>query len=355
MSFLFENFHLDFILQYLPQNSFFQNKIVEFFILVLFWILVSRIFQIIVERIIVKITVKTKTDLDDKILKAVDKPLFFILASLGFLIGLEYINASKNFVMLVYTLIIIALGLAALRIINLLVSELFNKTSLKTDKEDPLISLLTKMISVAGWIILGLFILTIWGVQIGPFLAGVGVAGLAISFALQKSLEDIFGGIALTLDKNFKIGDPIQLDDGTSGKVKDIGLRSTKILNWDGETVIVPNSKLASMKFTNFKLPTPQVRGKISFGVAYGSNVEKVKKIALKVAESHEKVLEEPSPFIIFDKMNDSSIDFTLYFYVKTVDDRFSTTHDLIQKLYLELGKNGIEIPFPTRTVYLKK
>ncbi len=352
---MFENLHLDFILQYLPQNSFFQNKFVEFFVLVLFWILVSRIFQIIVEKIIVKITVKTKTDLDDKILNAIDKPLFFILAMFGFLIGLEYINASKNFVLIIYTLIIIALGLAVLRVINLLVSELFSKTSLKKDKEDPLISLLTKMISVAGWIILGLFILTIWGVQIGPFLAGVGVAGLAVSFALQKSLEDIFGGIALTLDKNFKIGDPIELDDGTSGKVKDIGLRSTKILNWDGETVIVPNSKLAGMKFTNFKLPTPQVRGKIPFGVAYGSDVEKVKKIALKVAKSHEKVLEDPEPFIIFDKMNDSSIDFTLYFYVKTVDDRFSTTHELIQKLYLELGKNGIEIPYPTRTVYLKK
>lgn len=348
------NLKLDFILQYLPNTPFFNNKFVEFVILVLFWIIVSRILQLIIEKIVVKITVRTKTDLDDKILKAIDKPLFFILSILGILIGLDYLNA-KDFYLFFLTLIIIAAGVAVLRVINLVISELITKTSLKKDKEDPLISLITKMISVTGWIILGLFILTIWGVQIGPFLAGVGVAGLAVSFALQKSLEDIFGGIALTLDKNFKINDPIQLDDGTSGKIKDIGLRSTKILNWDGETVIVPNSKLASMKFTNFKLPTPQVRGKIPFGVAYGSDVEKVKKIALNIAKKHEKVLDDPEPFIIFDKMNDSSIDFTLYFYVKTVDDRFSTTHELIQQLYSELQKNNIEIPFPTRTVYLKK
>ncbi len=348
------NLKLDFILQYLPNTPFFNNKFVEFVILVLFWIIVSRILQLIIEKIVVKITVRTKTDLDDKILKAIDKPLFFILSILGILIGLDYLNA-KDFYLFFLTLIIIAAGVAVLRVINLIISELITKTYLKKDKEDPLISLITKMISVTGWIILGLFILTIWGVQIGPFLAGVGVAGLAVSFALQKSLEDIFGGIALTLDKNFKINDPIQLDDGTSGKIKDIGLRSTKILNWDGETVIVPNSKLASMKFTNFKLPTPQVRGKIPFGVAYGSDVEKVKKIALNIAKKHEKVLDDPEPFIIFDKMNDSSIDFTLYFYVKTVDDRFSTTHELIQQLYSELQKNNIEIPFPTRTVYLKK
>ncbi len=352
---MFENLNLDFVLNYLPKNSFFQNVYVEALILVLFWIFISRIVQLISEKIVVKLTVKTKTDLDDKILASVDKPIFIILSILGFLLGLEYVKAPKFLTLLSYTLIIIFLGIAVLRIVNILISELISKTSLKKDKEDPLVSLLTKIVSVAGWIVLGLFILTVWGVQIGPFLAGVGVAGLAVSFALQKSLEDIFGGIALTLDKNFKIGDPIQLDDGTSGKVKDIGLRSTKILNWDGETVIVPNSKLAGMKFTNFKLPTPQVRGKISFGVAYGSNIEKVKEIALKIVEKHEKVLEEPSPFIIFDKMNDSSIDFTLYFYVKTVDDRFSTTHELIQQLYLELEKNKIEIPYPTRTIHLKK
>jgi len=351
---------LSFIIDRLPQNIITQSPYFRAAVIVLAWIIISRIVQLIVERVLLKIATKTKTDIDDKILKAIDKPVYFAVVMIGIAQGFHYLSWPNAMELSAYTLMIAGFGLAGIRVLNILLTSVIQKKiiedeSIPTTADDALIPLLTQIISVVSWILLVLFSLTIWGVQIGPFLAGLGIAGLAISFALQKSLQDVFGGIALTLDKNFKLGDIIQLDDGTAGKIQDIGLRSTKILNWNNETVIIPNGLLASSKFTNYKLPQNDVRGLIDFGVAYGSDPREVETLALRVANSHEKVLKTPEAFVRFQAMADFSLNFTLYFYVDNVDDRFIVKHELLNSLYEELNRKKINIPFPTRTIYMKK
>ncbi len=339
------------------QPGFLQNAWVEAGFTLILWIALSRLLQLLAEGIIRRLTRRTKTVLDDKLLAALDKPVFFILILLGFLQAGEILGFPRWYDALILTLITIFAGIGALRSVNIILNELvFNRVATQlVGPEQAVLPLINKFISAFGWIMLGLFILTLWGVQIGPFLAGLGVAGLAVSFALQKSLEDIFAGISLTLDRNFKIGDVIKLPDGTAGKILDIGLRSTKLLNWDNEMVIIPNSSLAQATFINFEQPTGLVRGTVNFGVAYGSDPDRVEALVLDVARKDEAVLDDPAPSVVFLNMGDFSLDFQLRFYVKTPGERFDTAVRLRKAIYKRFQEEGIDIPFPTHTVYVKR
>ena len=194
-----------------------------------------------------------------------------------------------------------------------------------------------------------------WGIQIGPLLAGLGIAGLAVALALQPTLANIFSGIAMILDKTIRIGDLIYLENNTRGKVVKIGLRSTKLRTADNELIIVPNSDLANSKIQNVALPEPKSRAVIPFGVAYGSDIEKVKKIVLKEIKSVKHFVNEPEPNVVFLKMGDSALSFEAYFHVDSFENRLYAIDEANTKIYNALRKSNIEIPFPQMDVHLKK
>ena len=180
-------------------------------------------------------------------------------------------------------------------------------------------------------------------------------AGLAIGFAVQDSLSNIFGGISLLLDKAVKVGDFVQLDSGESGEVIDVGLRSTKVKNWDNEVMIIPNGSLANSKFVNWKLPDLRARVVVPFGVEYGSDVKKVKKVVMDVIKKHKVILKDPEPAVRFLEMGDSSLKFSAFVWVDNISDKYGTKMILVEEIYDALNKNKIGIPFPTRTIYMKK
>ena len=159
----------------------------------------------------------------------------------------------------------------------------------------------------------------------------------------------------IILDKTVRIGDLVYLEDGTKGKILHIGFRSTKIQTFDNELVIVPNSKLADGNVQNIALPEPKVRVVIPFGVAYGSDVEKVKKTVLKEIKKVNGLLDDPEPHAKFLEMADSSLNFKVYFYIKTFEERLSAVDQANTLIYNALNKAGFEIPFPQLDVNLKK
>jgi MscS family membrane protein len=175
---------------------------------------------------------------------------------------------------------------------------------------------------------------------------------------LQNTLGNVFGGIALIIDKSIKVGDVVKLDDNTMGTVMDIGLRSTRIKNFDNEMVIVPNGDLASKKIQNFAPPDPSGRVVVPFSVAYGSDPDKVKKAVLKNVKKLPGVkLDDPEkmPFVWFLEMGDSSLKCKLYFHVMDYKTRFTALDAANTMVYNELKKAKIKIPFPQMDVHLKK
>jgi MscS family membrane protein len=174
----------------------------------------------------------------------------------------------------------------------------------------------------------------------------IGIAGIIAGFAVKDSLENIFGGVSLILDKTLKVGDRVELSDGTSGIVIDMSLRSTRIRVWDNESVIVPNGSLANSKIQNIGLLHSSVRCVVSFSVAYGADIDKVKKIVLKEIKGIKEVLKEPSPSVVFLDFGDIDLKLNANFWVDSPPKRYSTKLLVRELIYKALKKNKIKMGY---------
>ena len=320
-----------------------------------------KVLGFILQKVIPLFTSKTKTDLDDEILRRASKRITLIglFVGLRFAIGefniIESVEATLEGVFL--TLIIIVSAVLIYYILDAVIvigfTEFGKKSKVKINES--LVQFFHSIVKIIVYVAAFLIILQSWGVEIGPLLAGLGVAGLAIAFALQSTLSNVFGGISMLLDKSIQVGDVVKLDADTGGKILRINLRSTKVLTFDNELIIVPNAKLAEGNIQNIALPEPTARVVIPFSVAYGTNIDKVKKIVLAELKKIEHFIEDPEPSVKFLVMNDSSLDFKAYFYADSYKNKLGAIDEANTRIYNALNKNNIEIPFPQMDVNLKK
>lgn len=215
---------------------------------------------------------------------------------------------------------------------------------------------LSKVIILAiGFLIL----LSNLGISIAPLLTALGVGGLAVALALQDTLANFFAGVHLLIEKPIRIGDFIRLETGEEGYVVDISWRTTRIKMLSNNILIVPNSKLSQSRLINYCLPEKKVSATIRISVSCKSNPEKVERIlvdeAMKAAEEIPELLKDPKPTARFiPGFMDSSFDFTLGFEVREFSDQFFVQHELRKRIFKRFNEEGIEIPFPTRTIYMK-
>ena len=201
-----------------------------------------------------------------------------------------------------------------------------------------------------------LIILDTIGVSITPLLASLGVGSVAVALALQDTLSNFFGGIYLLVDRPIRIGDFVQVDD-IDGYVDKIGWRSTRIKQLANNTIVVPNSKIASARLKNFDLPESEGSLVIQVGVSYSCNLEHVERVTIEVAR---KVLRtvpggvsQFDPFIRYHTFGDSSIGFSVILRVQTYVDNFLLKHEFIKALHAAYNEEKIEIPFPQRVVHM--
>ena len=324
-------------------------------------LIILRIIASILERVFLKLVKKTETDLDDILIEKSSKPITFILffISLRFALNELAINESYlNYIHpFIYSIIGIIIAYLAYVIIDVVVFRAWTKVSKKVglDTGESLANLIQGLLKFLLIILALLYVLDLWGVEITPLLAGLGIAGLAIALALQPVLANIFSGVSMIMDKSIRVGDLVYLDADTKGKIAKIGLRSTKIKTFDNELIIVPNTKLAESNIQNVALPGPKTRVIVPFGVAYGSDVEKVKKIVMKEIKSIAGFTNDPEPIIRFLEMGDSALKFNAYFYVESYENRADAISEANTKIYNTLNKNKIEIPFPQTDVHVKK
>jgi len=328
------------------------------------FVILGQLFLWITKNVVLYATRKTKTELDDLIVEAAQGPLLWLITLFGLKVTLNilgsefiFIDTLNNFV---NTAIYITVIILFSRIINVIINVWGHSFAAKTKSQadDTIIILLHKAISVTIWVLGALYILSTWGIQITPLLASLGVAGIAIAFALQETLSNIFGGISVILDKNLYVGEVIDVggDGLRKGTVMDIGMRSTKIKTFDNEEMIIPNSQVANSVLINAAEPSKSVRVVIPFGVAYGSDPDKVKKLVRAALEKYvPDMLKDPEPHIKFLEMGDSSLNFKAYFYIGDYRKKLGNIDLANTVIYKILNKNKIEIPFPQMDVHMKK
>ena len=151
-----------------------------------------------------------------------------------------------------------------------------------------------------------------------------------------------------------RINDLVKLEGGEVGRIAEVGLRSTKILTLENEMMIVPNSQLSNTRIINYAKPNNILRIDVPIAVAYGSDPNEVMKTIPAGLTKLKLVLPEPKPMVRFVSMGDFSLDFELLFYIEDYKDRFTAKTEVLKKVYKNLNKAGIEIPFPTRTLYME-
>ncbi|MBL8026346.1 MAG: mechanosensitive ion channel family protein [Fibrobacteres bacterium] len=223
-------------------------------------------------------------------------------------------------------------------------------------KAVPSVSILGHVVSVLVYGLGLLMILQSLGVSITPVLTALGVGGLAVALALQPTLSNFFAGISIILSKQIHVGDYMRLGEGTiEGHVTDITWRNTTIKTLANNLVVVPNSILAGSMFTNYTKPEQEVAVKVDVSVAYNSDLEKVEKIAhataKKVLADCEAGVTAFEPVIRFHTFGQSSVDFTVVLRARDVTDQLTIKHQMIKDLLVNFRKEGVEIPYPIRTV----
>jgi small-conductance mechanosensitive channel len=198
------------------------------------------------------------------------------------------------------------------------------------------------------------------GISITPMLTALGVGGLAVALALQDTLSNLFGGFYITIAGQVRLGDYIKLNTGEEGYVTDISWRSTTIRTLGGNFIIVPNSKLAQAIVTNFYLPEKRMGITVQVGVNYDTDPDHVERALLEVAAQAipevEGLAPEQTPNVRFAPgFGDSAMQFQLNVDVIEFEQQFRVQHELRKRILKKFREEKIDIPFPTRTVFLKQ
>jgi len=303
---------------------------------------------------------KTKNDLDDLIVEGLQSILGWVAFAGGAWFAVRYLEVA-GLAKIVQAVVIVVLAVPITRVATRVISFLEARIAAKTDtKADDIVFEISGRFS--GIVIYGLAVILALdhlGINVTPFIAGAGVAGVAIGFAAKDTLSNLVAGILLLLDRPFEKGDRIELwnappNSATWGDVVDIGLRATKIRTTDNIIVVIPNNEIMMRDIINYTGQGKSIRLRIRVGIAYTADVEKAKKILIAIAEELDWVAQKPSPPVVVVKMfGDSSVDLELRVWITDARQRIHTISHVVDRAHGEFRKAGIEIPYPKRDVYV--
>ncbi len=302
---------------------------------------------------------RTRTDLDEDVLRAVRGPLLQTVVLLGvFLAGLHAADdqAALGIGRGVLSLALVIWTILLLRLAGILLryaSQRQDRFPLIETRTYPLFANLTTVLTLIGATYL---FLVVWDIDATGWLASAGIVGVALGFAAKDTLANLFAGVFIVADAPYQLGDYIVLDDGVRGEVTHIGLRSTRVLTRDDVEITIPNSVIASSKIVNQSGGGDSaMRVRVRVGVGYDSDVEVVRKILTEVAAAEPHAREDPAPRIRFRRFGESALEFELLVWVRDPTLRGRTVDALLTAILTRFRSEGIEIPFPKRDLIVRR
>jgi len=309
---------------------------------------------------------ETETNLDDIIIAAIGTPaqvaivviaIYFAISHFGILPDSLMWILDPRYVTAFYILIGAWILSSFLHdIIVIYGHELADKS--EGDWDDRLIELLELIVKYLVWFGALMAILSVFEVNITPFLAGAGIAGLAVALAAQDIISNFFGGAIITVDKPFKVGDRIKVDQ-YYGDVLAVGPRSTRLRTLDYQVVTIPNNKITTNVIVNYSEPDQKLRITLPVSVSYGTDPGKVREILLGIADDTIKntdyLLNDPPPKVFFTEFADSGLKFILYVWARKYNLPDEVKDAINTRIAARFAEEGIEIPFPQVEVRLKK
>jgi small-conductance mechanosensitive channel len=322
-----------------------------------FWVSILLLAKRAIFSQIKRFAEKTKTQLDDILLEALDLPLVLLIFVSGVFV-LEKIlplgqdaELTRYFIVALKATTIIAVIIFLDRLLKNLIRVYTPKLEILKTSGGIVQGFVRALVIGLGLLIL----LDSFGVSITPVLASLGIGSLAIALALQPTLENFFSGIQIVIDKPIKLGQFIKLDSGEEGYVEKIGWRSTWVRMLPNNVVVIPNKILVNSKVLNYYYPQKDLAVLVQVGVHYDSDLKEVERVTIEVAEEVMREVKggvpEFKPFIRYHTFNDFSIDFTVILRAKEFVDNYLVRHEFIKRLHQRNKKEGNVIPYPIRAV----
>jgi small-conductance mechanosensitive channel len=289
-------------------------------------------------------------------LKAIRVPSLLWAAVVAIWIAIEFSELSRRITAQLEVAFEVALILSITLTAASIVTAFIGLASERRALGGPVTGLAQTAARVTILVVGGLVLLSVLGIHITPILTALGVGGLAVALALQDTLANIFAGMHLLADRPIRVGDYVKIAETIEGHVVDIGWRSTRVRMLQNTVVVVPNKKVAESVIVNYDMPEPRLALMIRVAVSYRSDPDEVERVlvdeATRAAAEVPGLLAQPAPLArLIPGFVEFSLDFTLTCHVRSFVDQFPVQHELRKRILRRLRAEGIEIPYPTRTV----
>jgi len=337
-----------------------ENTIKDYILTIVVFILAVIIFRIIKYEIVQKLKSaadKTKIDIDNVLVKVVDKigwPFYIFFAvciSIKFIQLPDIVNLFFSYAVPIVIIFIIVRSLQ--QFVDYGLRKVAKEKEI--ENETSLVNVLSRIIKGSLWALAFVYILSLWGQDITSIVASFGVIGIVLAFGLQHVLSDIFASFSIFFDKPFEIGDFIIVENDL-GVVKNVGIKSTRIQSIWGQEVIIPNKKLTSSRINNYK-KMERRRVQFNFGLIYDTSAEKLEEAISITKDVINKIELTELDRVHFKEYGDFSLNFEVVYYVNTPD--YNKYMDIQQEINLTLKKRfekkGISFAYPTQTVIVNK
>jgi small-conductance mechanosensitive channel len=295
--------------------------------------------------------------INTKVFDLIQKALFYglVIVTGTYLIGLfDILILGKIFHAFLVILLAGPLNEFFKILLTYLEDEVADKTKTKVD--NIVFDLLKKFAGAIIYATAVILALDMLGVNVMPFVAGAGVAGIAIGFAAKDTLSNLIAGVLLIIDRPFEIGDRIEVwnapaGSATWGDVLDIGLRATQIKTTDNIVIIIPNNEIMRRDIVNYTIISSKIRVRVNIGIAYDADIVAAKRLILSVADGADWIAKDPPPRVVVRNFGDSSVDLQVRVWIDNARRRIDTISYITDKVKEAFDQNGIEIPYPKRDI----
>lgn len=337
-----------------------DQPILQAGIAIIITFIVAKVLQIIVSRGLHRLSLKTKNNLDERLINIIHRPLFWSILFVGLVVAIKLLDASENAVdysQAIFATILIFMWSGFL----LKASKMVLRTIAASSNPQKIVSTQTLPLfeNLAIILLLGLavyLLFSAWGVDMTAWLASAGIAGIAIGFAAKDTLANLFSGVFILADSPYKIGDYVVLDNGQRGAITHIGIRSTRLLTRDDVEVTIPNSIMGNTQVINESGgPHEKYRIRTMVSVSYDCDIDQVKALLYEISQQEPSVCKDPEPRVRFRSFGASGLDVELLCWVEKPELRGRVLDSLNTAIFKKFREENIEIPYAKQDLYIKQ
>lgn len=343
-------------------------------------IILGKLLSLTLRKLIQPIVDRSKTTIDDQVFDLLKSTFFKVIILVGLSVGLrifkeglslksgspphnlfsyypyftEVVTVADYMLFLLIVLILLFVSFKSVTIF-------FNWYSAKVDLGEnknlsgSLFPLLQKISKVLLTALAFVIVLSKFKVDISGFIVSLGVGSLAIALAAQETISNMISGFIIMTDRPFRIGDRIKVNPDLVGDVIEIGIRSTKVLDFDNNIIIVPNNDIVKSRIINLTYPSALTRVVVEVSVSYNCDTNKVKRTLLEIAKKNPLVAKSPAPDTILTSLGDSGVNFRLKVFTEDYQNYVKLGSELRENILNEFREEKIEIPFPQMDIHLQK